>query len=164
MTTAQKPQEFYVGDWGTWGWIETGVKAAAAAIGLAAFFASAGASGFMIAGNPELLALLVCAGLCTNPLISLVARITQKEIISIVFTVFSLFGHLGLLVALARDPLAVRGFALAFGALYVSGELAKMRFLMDTGYTEFGLALPTMLRGVAMSAGLYTAFTLLVLL
>lgn len=162
--TADKPQGFYIGSWGTWGWIETVLKVIAAAFGIAAFAATTGAGELIIGGNPELLALLLMAGLTTNPLISLTLRIAQKEIISIVFTVFSLLGHAGLLIALARDPLNARGYAIAFGVFYTLGELAKMRFLQVSGYTEFGFNSGTMVSGVRVVVAAYALLTVLLVI
>lgn len=162
--TQDKPQGFYIGSWGTWGWIETALKVIAALFGIAAFAATSNAGEFIIGGNPELLALIVMAGLTTNPLISLTLRIGQKEIISIVFTIFSLLGHAGLLIALARDPLNARGYGIAFGVFYTLGELAKMRFLQVSGYTEFGLQSGSMVMGVRVVAAAYALLTILLLI
>ena len=41
--TQDKPQGFYIGSWGTWGWIETILKVIAAGFGIAAFAATSGA-------------------------------------------------------------------------------------------------------------------------
>jgi hypothetical protein len=162
--TQDKPQGFYIGSWGMWGWIETALKVIAAVFGIAAFAATSNAGELIIGGNPELLALIVMAGLTTNPLISLPLRIGQKEIISIVFTVFSLLGHAGLLIALARDPLNARGYGIAFGVFYTMGELAKMRFLQVSGYTEFGLQSSSMVMGVRVVAAAYALLTILLLI
>ncbi len=162
--TDSKPQGFYIGSWGTWGWIETALKVIAGAFGIAAFAATSGAGDLIIGGNPELLALIVMAGLTTNPLISLPLRIRQREIISIVFTAFSLLGHAGLLIALARDPLNARGYGIAFGVFYTLGELAKMRFLQVSGYTEFGFNSGTMVRGVTVVAAAYALLTVLLVI
>ena len=162
--TNGKPQGFYIGSWGTWGWIETILKVIAAGFGIAAFAATSGAGDFIIGGSPELLALLLMAGLTTNPLISLGLRIAQKEIISIIFTVVSLIGHVALLIALARDPLNARGYGIAFGVFYTLGELAKMRFLQVSGYTEFGFNSGTMVIGVRAVVAAYALLTILLLL
>lgn len=164
MTTGDKPQGFYIGSWGMWGWIETALKVIAAVFGIAAFAATSGAGELVIGGNPELLALLLMASLTTNPLISLGLRIAQKEIISIVFTVVSLLGHVALLIALARDPLNARGYGIAFGVFYVLGELAKMRFLQVSGYTEFGLNSGTMVMGVRAVVAVYALLTILLVI
>lgn len=155
---------FYVGSWGAWGWIETGIKAVAIAVGVAAFFATSGAGGLIVGGNPELAALALMAGLTLNPLISLAIRIGQKEIISIVFTVFNLLGHVGMLLALARDPETARTFGLAFAAIYTLGELAKMRFLQVSGYTELGLDNSGMVNGVRVVAAAYALLAVLILI
>jgi hypothetical protein len=162
--TVDKPQGFYIGSWGTWGWLETALKLIAAAFGITAFMATSGASELVIGGNPELLALLLMAGLTLNPAISLPLRIAQKEIISIVFTVFNLLGHAGLLIALARDPLNARGYGIAFGVVYTLGELAKMRFLQVSGYTEFGFNSGTMINGVRVIVAAYALLTILLLI
>lgn len=160
--TNDESQGFYIGTWGLWGWVETGLKSAAAVAGIAAFLATSG--DLTVGGNPELPALIVIAGLTLNPLLSLPIRIYQKEIISIAFTAFSLLGHAGLLLALARDPLNARGYGIVFGVLYTLGELAKMRFLQTSGYTELGLDSRSMVNGVRIVVGAYAVLTVLLLL
>ncbi len=159
-----KPAGFYFGNWGTWGWIETGIKVVVNTFGIAAFVATSGIANLTLGGNAELAALVVMAALALNPLISLPLRVTQKEIISIVYTVFSLLGHAGLLIALARDPAAARGYGIAFGVVYALGELAKMRFLQVSGYTELGVAPDAMIKGVRVVAAGYALLALLLLI
>lgn len=161
--TKDKPQGFYIGSWGGWGWAETALKVIAAGFGIAAFLATTGADGLIIGDSPELLALILMAGLTLNPLISLVLRVRQKEIISIVFTIVNLIGHAALLIALARDPLNARDYGIAFGVFYTLGELAKLRFLQVTHYTEMGLKSESMITGVRGVIAAYALLTLLLL-
>ena len=70
----------------------------------------------------------------------------------------------GLLIALARDPLNARGYGIAFGVFYTLGELAKMRFLQVSGYTEFGFKSGTMVMAVRAVVAAYALLTILMLL
>ncbi|MFN8371824.1 MAG: hypothetical protein U0694_02960 [Anaerolineae bacterium] len=128
---------WHVGQWGTLGWLETGVKG----IGiLAAFIALAQAlpSGiFTLGGNPRLAAIIVLALVSVLWTGAVATRLQQREIVSMVFSVLNALGHYALIAALLW-LLPDRTLPIIFGAAYLIGELIKRRWLMVSGYTESG--------------------------
>lgn len=151
-------QGWHIANWGTWGWLETGVKFIGILVGYAAFFASASAQTLTFGGNPELGAVILLALLTLGIFGAMFMRIRQQEIISLVFAVLNFLGHAGMLIALLRTP-ELTSLGIAFGVLFVIGELVKQRFLVVSGYTEAGQKTPGM---VNFSRGLMSAYALFV--
>ncbi|MEO8392492.1 MAG: hypothetical protein ABI700_05820 [Chloroflexota bacterium] len=154
-------QGWHTAQWGTWGWAETILKLIAIVAGIVAFFQTAG--DLVIGGNPHLAAVILLALLSLLSIAQVAIRLTQKEIVSMIFAVLNLLGHFGLLIALLRVP-PDRTLAIAFGVFYVLGQLTKVQFLRVTGYTENGANSSAMLRTTGVIAAVYAVFTILVLL
>lgn len=146
-STTSKPQGFYIEQWGVLGWAETGIKGIGIVAGVLAFLATSQSTSFRITDNPELGALILMALLTVMSLGILVVRLTQREIISILFAVASLIGHAALLIALLHgvEPIYPVLFALAF----IVGEYFKQRFIKATGYTEAGQS-PEAIRRISL--------------
>ena len=159
--TQAEPARWHTAQWGTWGWAETILKLIAIVAGLIAFVQSRGE--FVLGGNPHLAAVIVLALLSLASIAQVVIRLTQKEIVSMIFAVLNLLGHFGLLIALLRVP-PDRTLAIVFGVFYVLGQLTKVQFLRVTGYTESGANSSAMLRTTGVIAALYAVFIILVLL
>jgi hypothetical protein len=152
-------QGWHVANWGTWGWIETGLKLVSVAAGLVAFFASNSDTPLTVGGNPELAAVILMAVMTLFTLIPLVLRFTQKEVISMIYAILNFLGHLGLLIALLRlQPVTWSLPALVFAIFMVLGELSKQRFLAISGYTENGQSSAQMLM---FSRGIMVVYLLL---
>lgn len=135
---------WHVANWGFLGWLETGLKVTALVLGIIAFAQSDSAAPLLLLDNPRVLGVLFFALLTLLTLGQVVVRLTQREIISVIFAVAQVIGHFALLIALLRVPPTTR-LAVAFGALYVAGEMVKQRFLTTTGYTESGATSTQML-------------------
>jgi|GEM_PF-804965 len=137
MQQAAVPQGWHVASWGTWGWIETGLKRVAIGAGLLAFLTSNAANPLVVGGNPELGAVILMGLMVLFTIVPLVLRFRQQEVISMIYAILNFLGHVGLFVALLRvidSPV----LPLVFAGLMVLGELAKQRFLAISGYTENG--------------------------
>jgi len=156
-------QGWHVAEWGLWGWVETILKVIALVAGIAAFFGSNSANPLTFGGNPHLAAVILLALLTLLSVVALGLRFQQKEIISLIFGVVNLLGHLGLLIALLRLPDSMT-LALVFGIFYTAGQLTKLQFLNVSGYTESGQTKSGMLRFAVGMAAAYALFTVLVLL
>ncbi len=154
-------QGWHTAHWGTWGWAETILKLIAIVAGLIAFVQSLGE--IVVGGNPHLAAVIVLALLSLASVGQVVIRLTQREIISVIFAVLNLLGHFGLLIALLRVP-PDNTLAIVFGVFYVLGQLTKVQFLRVTGYTEGGANSSAMLRVTGVITAIYIVFTVLVLL
>lgn len=156
-------QGWHIANWGTWGWIETILKLIGIGAGMLAFFNSASDAPLVIGGNPKLIAVILVALMTAGMVLAIGLRFTQKEIISIVFSVLNALGHAGLLVALLRIPPDMT-LPLVFSVFFVLGELAKYRFMSTTGYTELGQSQAGMVRFSLMMVGTYIVLTILLLI
>lgn len=160
MQPTTSTQGWHVANWGTLGWLETGVKAVGIVAGLLAFAASSG--DFVLGGNPNLAAVIICALFCLVTLGALFMRIRQQEIVSLVYAIFNALGHFGMLIALLRVP-ADQTLPLIFGIAYIVGELVKQRFLAVSGYTEGGQTTAAMINLSRGVAAFYLIFVVLIL-
>ena len=148
--------------WGTLGWLETAAKGVGILVGMIAFFLALPLDPIPLEGL-EIAPAVLLAGITLGVFASVLVRIYQKEIISIIFAIANAVGHVGMSFYLLRgtegDTLPV-----IFGIAYIVGELIKQRFLSQTGYTELGAKTPMMLmasRGLMLA---YILFTVLVLI
>lgn len=156
-------QDWHVANWGLWGWIETAIKGIGIAIGIIAFVNSNSSAELVIGGNPELGAVIVLAVISLAIIGAFFMRLRQREIISIIFAVFNVLGHLGLLIALLRVP-ETTTLPILFGMAFILGELTKAQFMRVSGYTEAGQSSAFMVRfalGVMFVYVVFTAFLIL---
>lgn len=154
--------KWHTAQWGTWGWLETIAKCIALAAGLIAFFTTP-RTAMTLRGNPDFAALIVLALLTLAAVMQLVARLIQRETISVAFAIVNLLGHLALLAALAQVPHPHLWFVV-FGVFYTLGCLIKIQFLRVTGYTEFGTLSSGIIATTVAILLLYVVFTGLMLL
>jgi hypothetical protein len=156
-------QGWHVDNWGTWGWIETGLKLVAIAAGFLAFITSNSANPMTIGGNPELGAVIIVGLMTLLNVVALGLRFRQQEVISMIYVILNFLGHLALLIALLRQTDS-QILPLAFAVFMVLGELAKQRFLSTSGYTENGQTSGQMLnfsRGIMAIYALLAIFILI---
>ena len=126
---------WHVADWGTLGWAETALKAgalAAAVVMLTVRLSGIGADdGWAVpAGHrlPFWLLVTVAAGY----LLTVVDRLVDREVISLLFVAATLVGYWSLVWAMGYPPwpaTLVRGFAV----LMLAGELVKIAYFITTG-------------------------------
>lgn len=148
---------WHVANWGTWGWIETGLKLVGIVAGLVAFLTTSSASELTLGGHPELGAVILLALLSLFTAVPLFIRFTQREIISMIFAIFNFLGHTALLIGLLRQP-SLQTLPLVFAIFFILGELAKQRFLVVSGYSENGMKTPAMLN---FSRGIMAVYVLI---
>jgi hypothetical protein len=154
-------QGWHTEQWGTWGWIETGLKAIgllAGVIGLVAALTSEARG-----SDPHVAGLILLVLLVLSALAQLGIRFMQRETISLLFAVANLIGHAALLIALLTSP-NQSAWAVALGVFFVLGQLAKLQFLRLSGYTEGGADQNGMLRITGVVTLIYAAFTIFMLL
>lgn len=163
MQQETQAQGWHTSEWGAWGWLETILKLVALAAGVIAFFQSNAANSLVISGSPHLAALILLGLESLGAVAQVGIRYVQREIISFVFAILNLLGHLGLLVALLRVPTDTTLFVI-FGVFYALGFLVKVQFLRVTGYTEGGSSSRGMIMVAVVMAALYALFVLLMLL
>lgn len=163
MQTPTTSRGWHIDNWGTWGWIETILKAIAFAIGIWSFLNSDPNTPLTIGGHPELGAVIILAVMTLFSGVALVLRFMQREVISMIFVIGNALGHAGMLVALLRQP-DLRMPVLAFAGFMLLGELSKQYFLRTSGYTEAGQNTGGMLRfsyGVLLNYVLLAVFILI---
>jgi hypothetical protein len=121
-----------VGEWGPLGWTESVLKGVGAGVGIAAALSALGTP----ADGPSglRLAQVVVLAILTLGLVAAVAdRLLEREVIGMAFIPLMLAGHVGMTVALARDPGADTALV-AFAALMLAGDLVKLVFLATSGF------------------------------
>jgi hypothetical protein len=158
----QQSQGWHSEAWGTWGIAETVLKLIGVGAGVLAFINSDGNAALRIGDNPHLLALILLVLLTLGAVFQLVVRFGQKETISFGFAVLNLIGHVALVIALLRVPEQAT-LAVIFGGMYVLGQVVKLQFLRETGYTEGGATTSAMLRVTGAIAIMYVLFVVLML-
>jgi hypothetical protein len=131
--------------------------------GVLAFINSDGNAALRIGDNPHLLALILLVVLTLAAVFQLYVRFGQKETLSLGFAVLNLIGHVALVIALLRVPEQAT-LAVIFGVMYVLGQVVKLQFLRETGYTEGGATTSAMLRIAGAQAIMYVLFVVLILL
>ncbi len=167
MAAQDQPQDqqsntWHTKSWGTLGWLETAAKGVGIIVGLVAFFTALPLDPLPLEGL-EIAPAVLFAGITLGIFGSILVRIYQKEITSIIFAIANALGHAGMSFYLLRG---VEGDALPviFGIAYVVGELIKQRFISQSGYTEMGASAPQMLLAVRGLMLAYSLFIVLVLI
>src|SRR5262249_55971117 len=138
-------------------WAETGVKAVAFAI---AYVALARAlDGDLAAPSGIRIAELVLLGVAELGLLLAIGdRLIERELIAAVFVVFSNTAHLSMLYALFTVP--GPGHLLTyFCAFMLAGELVKLVFLSETGFTVRETA-PVVVQGLVVGYALIYAIAI----
>jgi hypothetical protein len=154
MQGSTQTATWHVANWGFWGWVETTLKAVGIIAGILAFVGTMNVTTLTLAGNPRLGAVII-TGLFTLAALGIFfVRIQQREIISIIFWLFSFLGHAGLLIALLRVP-GLTPLPLVLPIFFILGDLAKQRFLAVSGYTEAGQNTSGMLNFGRVILGIY---------
>ena len=159
----QTTKGWHTANWGTLGWLETGLKLAAALAGFVAFVQSSSSTTWTVANHPHLVAVIILALMTLIWIGTLWLRFQQREIISMIYSILNALGHVALLVALLRMP-EQRVLPVIFGVLWVLGELVKRRFLTVSGYTESGRSTSAMLQVSTVFTIAYGLFTVLMLI
>jgi len=163
MTLVTDVKSWHVANWGTLGWLETGLKAISIFVGFVAFSQTTSSASIQIVDIPHGLSIAIL-GLMTLLVSTIILlRFSQREIISVMFAVLNTLGHAGMLYFVIYMP-ANSLLPFVFGIGYVLGELVKQRFLTTTGYTEMGQETSQMLK---LSRGLmvvYASLSILALL
>lgn len=133
MTSEATERRWHVGDYGPLGWAETAVKAVAFGIAYVALVRAL--DGELASPSGIRIAELVLLGIAeVGLLLAIGDRLVERELIAAVFVVFSNTAHLGMLYALLTVPGPGHLLTL-FCAFMLAGELVKLVFLRETGFT-----------------------------
>jgi hypothetical protein len=141
-------REWHVGDWSPLGWIETGLKAGAILVGIAALLTAAERP-IHAAGGARLAQEIILAVMSLGLLAAIADRLVEREAVAMVFVLFNNVGHWCMTIAVARDP-DVGGYLLAFAGLMLAGDLVKLVWLARSGYRvrDLSPAVPFVLTGL----------------
>ncbi|MDD2353359.1 MAG: hypothetical protein PHX56_07390 [Atribacterota bacterium] len=126
--------DWYIHNWTFLGWVETIIKTIAIIIGILSFYLSFDSQDWVIPSGVQLVQLLVLGLLSLGIFFAIFNRWKNKEIISMFFVILNNIGHWGMFLSLLRDT---GWFYLPYFALLMMlGDLVKILFLKQTGYTE----------------------------
>jgi hypothetical protein len=130
----QTTKEWHVGHWPPLAWVETAIKAAALVIGIYALFVSLSAPSFAVPGGLRLVQFVVLGFLSLGLVAAIFDRLTEREVVAMVFVVFNNLGHWGMVAALASKA-GPGSLLVAFCALMLIGDLVKLIFLKVHAFT-----------------------------
>jgi hypothetical protein len=154
MTGGAAERRWHVGDYGLLGWAETGVKAVAFAIAYVAL-ARALDGDLATPGGVQIAELVLLGVAELGLLLAIGDRLIQRELIAAVFVLFANTAHLCMLYALCTVP--GPGHLLTyFCAFMLAGELVKLLFLRETGFTVRETA-PVVVQGLVVAYALIYA-------
>jgi len=133
LSEAPAARSWHVGEWSGLAWLETTLKVAGIAVGIAALMTALdhpadGASGVRLAGT------IILAVLSLGLVAAIADRVADREVVGVVFILGMNVGHWAMTVALARDP-DIGGLLLAFAGLMLAGDLVKLAFLATSDFT-----------------------------
>lgn len=134
--SSQEPErkEWHVAEWSPLAWLETGIKAIALALGIAAGVRALSGGGLMLPGGLRLAQLIVQGLLSLGLIAAIFDRLVEREIVAMIFVIVNNLGHWGMLLALASEVGPGR-LLFGFAGLMLLGDLVKLGFLM--GHPEF---------------------------
>jgi hypothetical protein len=119
---------WHVAQWPPLAWLETLIKLIALVIGVVALVDSLSAGEFALPNGLRLAQLIVMTILSLGLVAAIVDRLTEREIVAMLFVILNNLGHWGMVIALAskQEP----GSSLvAFAALMLVSDLVKLVFL-----------------------------------
>jgi len=137
MTNVTDSTTWHIANWGTLGWLETGLKAIGIIAGMIAFSQTTTTDAIQVDNIPHGVAIALLGIMTLFVAGAILLRLSQREVISIIFAITNTLGHAGMLyfiIYMPTDSLLPVIFAIS----YVLGEFVKQRFLITTGYTEIG--------------------------
>ena len=139
---------WHVGEYGTLGWVETGIKAAAFLVAYTAFAHALDRS--LHAPTVIKVFELALLGVAEAGLLVAVRdRVLEREITAMGFVLFNNAAHLGMLFALLVKP-GPGGLLWLFCALMLGGELTKIVWLRTTEFTVREVA-PMVVQGLVVA-------------
>ncbi len=131
-------KRWHIAQWGTLGWIETGIKLVALAIGIWAGAAALVRGGLALPAGAPLAQLIVMALMALGLVAAIGDRLIERESIAMGFVILNNLGHWGMVAYLAASPTSGLPL-LAFAGLMLAGDLVKLYFLATTKFTVRGL-------------------------
>ena len=142
--------------------LETGLKVIAMVVAAVVFFQTRSSSGVVDLAGPVAVQSRIVRIMAIGLAIAILDRLQQRELVSVVFVVFNDLAHWGMYFALASGIAAVAG-VVAYCALMMAGDIAKIAFFATADYTVRGIPKPLLLGGVAAFVVAYAVVLVLAL-
>ena len=120
-------RQWYVAKYPALGWVETVIKGAAIGIGLLALVTSLTKGSFVWHTGWRLVEFTVLAILAVGLIAAIYDRVIEREIVAMVFVIFNVLAHLGIVAALVFLP--QRTYVFPFCALMAVGDMVKTVFI-----------------------------------
>ena len=128
---APRSEEWHVAKWSSLAWLETIIKSIAILIGIAALVNALSNGTFELPPGVQLAQSVVLGILSLGLVAAIFDRLSQRDIVSMVFVIFNNLGHWGMLIALAFIP-GPAALLVYFSVLMLVGDLVKLAsFKMD---------------------------------
>jgi hypothetical protein len=126
--------EWHIGKWTGLGWLETGLKGVAFIVAYVALGRALDAGIITTLPSPSTIQTMTLVILALGLSVAIFDRLQDKEIIAMIFLVFNIVAHWGILFSLARVENA--GIFLTYFALFMlAGDIVKIIFIKTTGFT-----------------------------
>jgi hypothetical protein len=121
-------REWHVAKWPALAWLETGIKLTALAFGVIALVDAIVAGDFGLPGGLRSAQLIVMALLSLGLVAAVFDRLSEREVVAMVFVVINNLGHWGIVLALMAGQMSSARLV-AFSGLMLAGDLVKLVFL-----------------------------------
>ncbi len=131
MTVSQEKtaaRRWHIAQWPPLAWLETVIKLAALATGIAAFINGVMTGDFALPDGLRLVQWVILVVLSLGLLAAIADRFLDREIVAMVFVVVNNAGHWGMVVALLSGADTGRALV-AFAGLMLAGDLVKLVFI-----------------------------------
>lgn len=130
---AQATRQWHIGNYGPLGWLETALKAGAVVIGVRAGLAALQSGVIALPEGTPLLQMIVLGVMALLLTIAIVDRVIDREIIAMIFIIFNIASHWGMVLGLA-SPGVAEGRLVPFCLLMIAGDVVKIIFFATTGF------------------------------
>jgi len=127
-------KNWHIAEWHPLAWVETVTKVLALIFGIIALVGALSRGNFSLPQGWRLVQLIVLTVLSLGLVAAISDRITEREIIAMVFVILNNLGHWGMALSLASPPGPGSLFVI-FCVLMLLGDLVKLVFLKVTDFT-----------------------------
>lgn len=125
---------WHVAKWPLLAWLETVIKLAAIVIGTVALVQAQSTGTYGLPSGLRMAQFIILTLLSLGLLAAIFDRISEREIVGMVFILLNNLGHWGMVVALASEP-GPGALLIAFAGLMLAGDLVKLVFLRVHNYS-----------------------------
>ena len=128
MDHHQDRKQWHVARWPALAWLETLIKLAALSVAYVATYLAITRGTFIRPLGATWVELAILGILSLGLMAAIYDRLSEREIIAMIFVILNNLGHWGLLVALLSEPKPTTAL-LSFSLLMLAGDLIKLTFI-----------------------------------